>query len=81
MSSKRRSRPLYDGTTPALTPDTSLTEWQNEKRWLKSQLSAERRRHGSVEAVLTAHIATLEQQVADLRILYFQSLDIKAGQK
>jgi hypothetical protein len=74
------SRPLYDGNTAAITPDRE-NDWQKEKRWLTSQLSQTRKQHASVIAVLTKHIATLEQQVNDLRTLYFQSLNIEAGQR
>jgi hypothetical protein len=40
----------------------------------RNTLRAERKRAGSVEAVLVRHIASLEQQVNDLRSAYFTNL-------
>src|SRR5438132_6185858 len=45
-----------------------------ETAWLRKLLASERRRHASVEQVLTRMISQLERQVEDLRNLYFETI-------
>ena len=48
-----------------------------EIRWFKKLLHSERKRHGSVEAVLTRIITQQERQITDLRELLFGHLALK----
>jgi hypothetical protein len=75
-------------TLPALTPDFSKPVPTNDNarltttiNFLRKQLTNERQTHSSVLAVMTRHISTLEQQVSDLRQLYFEKIALKAGQQ
>jgi hypothetical protein len=68
---------------PALTPDFAAVPAptapapapSDEVVWWKRLLYNERKRHGQVEGVLTRHIASLEQQVNDLRGLYLSTIN------
>ena len=51
-----------------------LARYRAEGSQLRHTLRAERKRAGSVEAVLVRHISSLEQQVNDLRSAYFTNL-------
>jgi hypothetical protein len=83
---QRTSARRNTSALPPLQPDFAAANPKpndfaspSEKQWMLKMLAGERRRHGSVEAVLTRHIQTLEQQVADLRQLYFASIAVKTG--
>jgi hypothetical protein len=90
MSKPRRGTSLHGSGSNALTPasprfadDDKQIAWkhEHEKEWMQSLLASERRRHASVEKVLTHHIKTLEAQIADLRSLYFEKLALPTGEK
>ncbi|MFZ0859978.1 MAG: hypothetical protein WCA27_14900 [Candidatus Sulfotelmatobacter sp.] len=53
------------------------TDPAQEIRWFKKLLHSERKRHGSVEAVLTRTITQQERQILDLRELLFSHLALK----
>lgn len=77
-----RTNRVNRSTLPALTPDFSkpVPKAKDDPRltttinFLRKQLTNERQTNGSLVTVLTRHIATLEQQVSDLRQLYFEKL-------
>lgn len=77
----RRARPLVPSTAP-LTPDftsklPATASPATELKFLRDMLAGERRRHASVETVLTRHIGSLERQIEDLRGLLFEKLALK----
>ena len=80
MKARRNLNPL-----PPLTPEgnaaTRKPDSLTDADWWKRLLHLERKRHGQVETVLTRHIASLEQQVQDLRSAYFSNLTLRHTQE
>jgi hypothetical protein len=80
----KQTRRNTNAAIPPLQPDVSKPVPRiapsrkpddiTDAAWWKRLLLMERRRNGQVETVLTRHIATLEQQVSDLRSACFQNL-------
>jgi len=88
MKDTRRTKRIHGDGAAALTPASDLPlidttrpqlHGSTETAWLRKLLATERRRHASVETVLTRMIGNLESQVADLRALYFTSIEIKTS--
>ena len=74
-------QPMDSSGTPVLRTTKTFVDDPNVLAFasMKSTMSAERRRHGQVEKILTAYNESLERQIADLRELYMRSLSIKVG--
>jgi len=81
MKDTRRTKSIHGDGSSALTPASAVdlpeeprqrrvscaTGNPSELEWTKRLLTLERRRHGSVETVLTASIRQLQTEVAFLR--------------
>jgi hypothetical protein len=81
MSGPRRSKPLAPAVTPLIPESSSKPDNQTDIQWWRRLLSLERKRHGQVETILTRTITNLEQQVSDLRGLYFERIAPKPSDK
>ena len=86
----RRTKSIHGDGAAALTPASDLPlgdttrpqlHGSSEHAWLKKLLAMERRRHASVEAVMTRMVQQLEQQVSDLRNLYFEKIALTPTEK
>jgi hypothetical protein len=74
----RRTRPLWDKSSPAITPDRPTPE-VSELHQLKRSLLRERNRHAAVERVFVKSLDELQTTLDTVRMLYIQQIAPKPG--